>query len=109
MALQFPMVSATPQMPGSKAQNLPLSQVIPALPPQGRGQLSTYVQPATGSQESTVQAMPSSQSMAGPPQLPAVQVSPKVQTLPSSQLVPSGLLGLLHSPVLESQIPTSWH
>jgi hypothetical protein len=44
-----------------------------------------------------------------PVQLPAWQVSVCVHVFPSSQATPSAFAGLLHAPVLASQVPTSWH
>lgn len=43
-----------------------------------------------------------------PAHTPALQAEACVQLLPSLQLVPSGALGLLHAPVLGSQLPTAW-
>src|SRR5712691_514515 len=40
---------------------------------------------------------------------PAWHWSVTVQAFPSSQAVPSGLAGLLHIPVVGSQVPASWH
>jgi hypothetical protein len=68
------------------------------------------VQPAAASlQLSTVQAMPSSQTRAGPLQTPFVHVSGVVHTLPSLQVVPFGLFGYAHTPVDVLQLPALWH
>ena len=42
-------------------------------------------------------------------QTPAEQASPLVQDIPSSHAVPSALAGLLHWPLVASQVPTAWH
>jgi hypothetical protein len=42
-----------------------------------------------------------------PAQLPFVQTSFVVQALPSLQAVLFGLVGLLHTPLV--QVPASWH
>src|SRR5262252_8504015 len=44
-----------------------------------------------------------------PEQVPASHVSPGVQALPSLQLVPSVAGGFVHSPLVGSQVPATWH
>jgi hypothetical protein len=46
---------------------------------------------------------------ADPAQTPAMHLSLLVHALPSLQARPSGLTGFEHCPVLESQVPGSWH
>ena len=52
---------------------------------------------------------PPLQVTAEPPQTPPVQTSLLVQICPSLQALPLALLGLLQTPVLGLQVPTSWH
>jgi hypothetical protein len=44
-----------------------------------------------------------------PTHTPLVHVSRRVQALPSSHAVPSALTLLEHAPVVELQVPASWH
>jgi hypothetical protein len=44
-----------------------------------------------------------------PLQVPVWQVSVCVHAFPSSQTVPSSFAGVLHIPVVMSQVPASWH
>jgi hypothetical protein len=60
-------------------------------------------------QTSAVQASPSSQLYAFPPQVPAVQTSLAVHAFPSLQTVPSVLFGSEHVPVDGLHVPTLWH
>src|SRR2546425_1208362 len=72
------------------------SPVVQALPSSQARVFAAWTQPLPGSQESSVQGLPSSQSSGGPPtQAPAAQVSAVVQTLAS-----------WHGFVLK---PTTWH
>jgi hypothetical protein len=67
------------------------------------------VQPPNCSEQlSTVHEMPSSHFVAVPPHLPPVHTSEPVQVKPSLQTAPSCLAGLLHEPVLLSQVPAEW-
>src|SRR5215216_1226087 len=68
------------------------------------------IQPRTGSQSAVRQVSLVRQLTALPlEQIPALQVLPVVQALPSSHDSPSGLSGLLHVPVVGSQVPATWH
>ena len=88
--------------------HLPLPQTsfwVHASPSSQRSALLTCLQPLTGSHESVVQAMPSSQLGVKPGmQVPPVQTSPMVHALPSvhGPLVLTALL--LHTPVVASQL-----
>jgi hypothetical protein len=75
--------------------------------PQARGSAVHWA--VESLQPSAVQAMPSLQIRAGPPQLPFVQVSGVVQNFPSSHAVPFALFGLLQAPVAGLQLPALWH
>ena len=73
-------------VPGEHAPPLHLSPAVQPLLSEQLAVLLVWVQPATLSQESLVQGLPSSQLIAPPaPQEPPLQVSPTVQTLPSLQ------------------------
>src|SRR5262245_418344 len=63
------------------------------------------VQPPGSPQLSTVQAIPSSQTRAGPPQVPLVQVSGVVQASPSLHAVPFALAGFEQIPVPGAHVP----
>ena len=77
-----------------------VSPVVHASPSSQGSVLSTFRQPRTESQESSVQGLASSQSGAAPPtQTPAAQVSPVVQALPSSH---DSMLSTLTQPRTES-------
>jgi hypothetical protein len=79
-----------------------------ALVVHGQADLSLVQPPSFSEQVSTEQATPSSQATFWPPHLPPVHASGVVQVKPSLQVVPSGLAGLLHEPVLMSQLPAEW-
>src|SRR5947207_1174631 len=72
--------------PPTQAPSWQVSLAVQVLPSSQGAALFVWVQPLAGLQPSSVQALPSLQSGAGPPtQAPARQVSPVVQALPSSQ------------------------
>src|SRR2546423_810969 len=72
------------------------SLVVQALPSSHGAVFGVWTQPLAGSQESSVQGLPSSQLSSGPPaHAPAAQVSAVVQALPS-----------WHGFALK---PTTWH
>ena len=77
-----------------------LSLVVQALPSLQATALFTCTQPVAGSQESSVQTLPSSQFGGGPPtHTPAEQASPVVHALPS-----------LHGAVFGTKTQTPpWH
>jgi hypothetical protein len=95
----------------------PHTSFVQALPSSAHGKLLfVCTQPEAGSQESSVQGLPSSQLAALPAQVPPEHTSPVVQALPSSQ--PALLLSLWHSPLTQlsvvqalssSQSPTVVH
>ena len=87
-------------------QGLPSSQS--AAVSQAQFLESTVQPPSCSEQLSVVHAILSSQVMAFPVQVPPTQVSGPWHTEPSLQAVPSGLAGLLHRPVLLSQVPAEW-
>jgi hypothetical protein len=89
------------------SQALPLSQPASVVQPHLDG--STVQRFVALLQPSFVHAMESSQTRAGPPQVPFVQVSVTVQNRPSSQLVPSPFFGLVQEPLVGSQVPIVWH
>jgi len=67
-------------------------------------------QPVIGLHESVVHGLLSLHVTAlPPPQAPAVQTSPDVHALLSLHVDPSAFAGLLHIPVIELHVPTSWH
>jgi hypothetical protein len=71
--------------PPTQAPPEHVSPVVQAFPSSQVAALSVWTQPVAGLQESSVQALASSQSVAPPPtQLPAAQASPVVQGFPSS-------------------------
>src|SRR5438445_335288 len=73
-----------------------VSLVVQALPSSHGTVFGVWTQPLAGSQESSVQGLPSSQLSSGPPaHAPAAQVSAVVQALPS-----------WHGFALK---PTTWH
>ena len=83
-----------------------VSLVVQALPSSQDAVLLTWTQPLTGSQESSVHGLPSSQFGAAPPtQSPAAQASAVVQALLSVQVVPSGFGGFEQTPLAGSQVP----
>jgi hypothetical protein len=92
-----------PQTPAEQVsptvQNCPSLQAVPL-----RG-VGLLMQPRNTSQESAVQALPSSQLEAlPPPQVPAEQVSPTVQASPSLQAVPlRGAESLMQASVVSLQ------
>jgi len=88
-------------------QAFPSSQPAFVVHPQGLG--SVVQRPVESLQPSTVQATPSLQTRAGPPQAPFVHVSGVVQNLPSSHAVPFALFGLEQVPVDGLQVPVVWH
>ena len=89
--LQESSVQTSPssQSGGAPPRHAPPEQVSPvvqASPSSQDAALSACTQPVAGSQESSVQTLPSSQSGGGPPrQMPPEHVSPAVQGSPSSQ------------------------
>ena len=85
------------------SQAFALSQSALLRQPQARGSKVHWALESL--QPSAVQAMPSLQFRAGPPQTPFVHVSGVVQNLPSSQAVPFALFGLLQAPVAGLQAP----
>ncbi len=92
-----PALSPTLHLPSAHAPSLQVaSSAQVAL-------LSVAVQPTAGSQTSSLQGLPSSQSLEPPPwQMELLQVSLAVQALPSSHGL---LLGLArHAPVLASHL-----
>ena len=86
--LQESLVQRLPSLQSGAAPltHVPASQVSPTVHafPSSHGEtLSTWTQPVAASQESSVQALPSSQS-SGTPHVPDTQSGPIVHALPSS-------------------------
>jgi hypothetical protein len=89
------------------SQALPLSQMASVVQPHP---LESNTHPPEDSlQLSAVQIMPSSQTRAGPPQVPLVHVSGVVQARPSLQPVPFVLFGYEQLPVAGTHVPALWH
>jgi hypothetical protein len=96
--------------PPTHAPLLQVSFVVHALPSSHGAVLFVFTQPLTGSHESSVHTLPSSQFGGNPPtHAPLPQVSLVVQASPSSHATPSAFAGLEHWPVAGSQVPASWH
>ena len=89
------------------SQALPFSQSASFVQPQGAG--SKVHRACVLLQPSVVQAMPSLHTRAGPPHVPAVQVSGFVQNTPSSHGVPLVFCGFEQRPVDMLQVPAVWH
>jgi hypothetical protein len=88
--------------PPTQAPPLQASAVVQASPSLQANVLLALTHPVAGSQESSVQTFPSSQTGGAPPtQAPALQVSAVVQASPSSQ---AAVLLVLTHPVAGSQL-----
>ena len=70
-------------------------------------QMSSWTQPSSGSQESSVQSSKSSHGLSRPEHSPLAQVSSTVQMSPSSQIEPLAAEVVPHAPVAASQTFTS--
>jgi hypothetical protein len=82
----------------------PFGQVVPF------GRAGLLQAPVVGSQvPAPWHASEAVQITGVPAQTPLVQMSLWVQGFPSLQAVPLRAAGLLHSPVLGSQVPAEWH
>ena len=111
--------SAVQRFPSSQLRGVPAAQTpdwqvsvpLHTFPSLHDVPLSTgaYTHPVVGLQLSAVQGLPSLQVTAWPEQTPPWQVSLVVQALPSLQALPLIFTGFEHIPVLESQVPTTWH
>ena len=100
--LSLQVLAVPPHLPvvqvSGLVQALPSLQVVPSVA------LANKQLPVPVSHESLVQPLPSLQTLAVPPQLPAVQMSLAVQALPSLQALPSASPMFLQLPVVGAQL-----
>jgi hypothetical protein len=99
----FLQVSVVRSHVSTPLQALPSSHAASAV--HWQALVFTVQPPADSLQLSTVQAIPSLHTRAGPPQTPAAQVSGVVHALASSHADPSAFVGFEHAPVEVLQVP----